>query len=109
MEAARTLGVPGESIMLRHIWPNVSAIGSRTASLSSPARSSACRVSRSSARSRPQGTAGLGSHDCRRHPTLVCKPDIGARAGRHGRADGDMYELIGDWLYDYLSSRGATR
>ena len=109
VEAARTLGFPRRRIMFVHIWPNISAISVANAFV----HFSGALVALSSLSFLGLG-AGPGAPDwgvmlTEARPLLFANPVAAlAPAGAIVFTAASM-NLVGDWLYERLSLRGAVR
>jgi peptide/nickel transport system permease protein len=108
VEAARTLGVSNLRIMLSHIWPNVAAILIANAFLAF----SGALVGLASLSYLVGGTPGLadwgqmiadGQVSIFQNPVATLAPGVAIVVLAAAM------NLIGDWMYDKLSSRGTSR
>jgi peptide/nickel transport system permease protein len=109
VEAAKTLGVPDRRIMVLHIWPNVSATAVANAFLvfagSLVTLSSLSFVGLGA----PPGTPDWGGMLSEGRDLLFANPVATLAPAAAIVATAASMNLIGDWLYERLSSRGAAR
>ncbi len=109
VEAAKTLGVPGWRIALGHVWPNVSAIAVANtflifaSSLVSIAGLSFLGLGV------PPGTADWGLMLAEGQTLLFANPVAVLAPGVMIILTATSMNLIGDWLYEWLSGRGGAR
>jgi peptide/nickel transport system permease protein len=109
VEAARTLGLPARRIMLFHIWPNVSAVALANAFLVfANSLVALAALSYLGLGARP-GTADWGLMVSEGQDLLFTNP-----VGEFAPAVAIVLvsvsmNLIGDWVFEQLTSRGATR
>lgn len=109
VEAAKTLGVPGWRIMLFHIWPNVSAVAvANTFLVFAGALVYLSGLSFLGLGVAP-GTADWGLMVAEGQALLFANPVAVLAPAVMIVLTATCMNLIGDWLYDRLSSRGATR
>jgi peptide/nickel transport system permease protein len=109
IEAARTLGVPGRRIMLLHLWPNVSAIAVANTCLmfavSLVALSGLSFLGFGGAPGDPEWGLMLAEN----RTQLFTNPAAAIAPGAMIIVTATCMNLIGDWLFERISSRGATR
>jgi peptide/nickel transport system permease protein len=98
VEAAKSLGVSDRRIMAFHIWPNVSHV----------AVANTCLVFASSLGLSP-GTADWGLMVAEERNDLFVSPMAPLAPALAIVITATCLNLIGDWFYERLSSRGATR
>jgi peptide/nickel transport system permease protein len=109
VEAARALGISNRRIMFRHIWPNVSSVVVAQLFLGFAAAlvglSALAFLGLGSSPSTPDWGQMLstGPRDLFVNPASVLGPALAIVA------TATSMNLIGDWLYERLSSRGVTR
>jgi peptide/nickel transport system permease protein len=109
VEAAKTLGVPRWKIMLFHVWPNVSPV----------AVANTCLVFAGSlvtlaglaflGLGLPPGTPDWGLMLSQNEALLFTNPLATIAPGVMIVLTAISMNLIGDWLYEQLTSRGAGR
>jgi peptide/nickel transport system permease protein len=109
VEAAKTLGVPTWKIMLFHVWPNVSPV----------AVANTCLVFAGSlvtlaglaflGLGLPPGTPDWGLMLSQNEALLFTNPLATIAPGVMIVLTAIAMNLIGDWLYEQLTSRGAGR
>jgi peptide/nickel transport system permease protein len=109
VEAARTLGVSDRRIMFVHIWPNVAPLAvANTCLIFAGALVTLAGLSFLGVAARP-GTADWGLMVAEGQRLLFANP-IGVLAPCAAIVlTAASVNLIGDWLYERLASRGATR
>jgi peptide/nickel transport system permease protein len=109
VEAARTLGVSDRRIMLLHVWPNISAVAVANTFL--VFATSLVALSGLS-------FLGLGVHPgepdwgvmlAESRTLLFANPVAALAPAGMIVLTASCMNLLGDWLYERLSSRGATR
>jgi peptide/nickel transport system permease protein len=107
VEAAKTLGVPDRRIMLSHIWPNVSAVAVANAFL--VFASSLVVLSGLSflGLGVPPGTPDWGLMLSQNEDLIFVNPVATLAPGVMIVLTATSMNLIGDWLYERLSSRGG--
>jgi peptide/nickel transport system permease protein len=109
VEAAKTLGAPDWRIVFLHIWPNVSPVTVANSflvfagSLTSLAGLSFLGLGVS------PGTPDWGLMLADGRTLLFVNPIATLAPGVMIIITATSMNLIGDWLYEHLSSRGATR
>jgi peptide/nickel transport system permease protein len=109
VEAAKTLGVPDWRIMFLHIWPNVSPVTVANSFLVFAGSLTALSgLSFLGLGVRP-GTPDWGLMLADGRTLLFVNPIATLAPGVMIIITATSMNLIGDWLYEYLSSRGATR
>jgi peptide/nickel transport system permease protein len=109
VEAARTLGVPGRRIMLLHVWPNVSAVAvANTFLVFAFALVSLAGLSFLGFGAGP-GEPDWGLMLAESRTILFVNPAAAFASGGMIILTATSMNLIGDWVFERLSSRGATR
>lgn len=109
VEAARTLGVSDWRIMLFHVWPNVSPVAvANTFLVFSGSLVSLAGLSFLGLGVRP-GTPDWGLMVAEGRSLLFANPVSVLAPGAMIVLTATSMNLIGDWLYERLTSRGATR
>lgn len=109
VEAAKTLGLSDRRIMWFHIWPNVSpAVVANTFLLFAGALIALSSLSFLGLGA-PPGTADWGLMLAEGRGLLFANPVASLAPGVCIILLATAMNLIGDWLYERLSSRGATR
>jgi peptide/nickel transport system permease protein len=109
VEAAKTLGVPDRRIMLRHIWPNVAPVAVANAFLVyAGALVTLASLSYLGLGADP-GTPDWGLMLADGQALLFANPVSELAPGVMIVLTAASMNLIGDWLYESLSSRGAGR
>jgi peptide/nickel transport system permease protein len=109
VEAARALGVPGWRIMIWHLWPNVSPVAVANAFLNfSGALTAIAGLSFLGLGVAP-GTPDWGLMLSEGLQDLFINPVAVLAPGAMIVLTATSMNLIGDWLQERLSSRGATR
>lgn len=109
VEAAKTLGVSDTRIMLLHIWPNVSATAIANAFLSFAAALIALAGLSFLGFGVDPGTPDWGLMLAEGRRQLFANPVAALAPGAMIVLTATAMNLIGDWLYERISSRGATR
>jgi peptide/nickel transport system permease protein len=109
VEAARTLGVSDWRIMTSHIWPNVAPIAVANAFLIFSGSLVALAGLSFLGLGASPGTADWGLMISEAQPLLFANPVAALAPAAILVATAISMNLIGDWLYDRLSSRGAAR
>lgn len=109
VEAAKTLGLPSRRIMLFHIWPNVAPIAvANTFLVFAGALVTLAGLSFLGLAARP-GTPDWGLMVAEGQRLLFANP-VGVLAPCLAIVlTATAMNLVGDWLYERLSSRGVTR
>jgi peptide/nickel transport system permease protein len=109
VEAARALGVPGWRIMIWHLWPNVSPVAVANAFLNfSGALTAIAGLSFLGLGVAP-GTPDWGLMLSEGLQDLFINPVAVLAPGAMIVLTATSMNLIGDWLQERLSSRGANR
>jgi peptide/nickel transport system permease protein len=109
VEAARTLGLSDVRIMLLHIWPNVSPVAVANAFLVFASSFVAIAGLSFLGFGVPPGTPDWGLMLAEGEALLFVNP-VGVLApGVMIVLTATSMNLIGDWLYELLSSRGVSR
>lgn len=109
VQAARTLGISDTRIMFFHVWPNVAAVAIANTFLvfaaSVTAMAGLSFLGFGLAPGSPDWGLMLaeGFQDLFQNPLAILAPGVAIVLAA------TSINLIGDWLYERLSSRGATR
>jgi peptide/nickel transport system permease protein len=109
VEAARTLGVPGWRIMVWHIWPNVSPVAVANAFLNFAGSLTALAGLSFLGLGVAPGTPDWGLMLSEGLQDLFVNPVAVLAPGVMIVLTATSMNLIGDWLQERLSSRGAVR
>jgi peptide/nickel transport system permease protein len=109
VEAAKTLGVADRRIMFLHVWPNVSPIAVANAFLDFSSSLVALAGLSFLGLGVPPGSADWGLMLSQNETLLFANPIATLAPGIMIVLTATAMNLIGDWLYERLSSRGATR
>jgi len=109
VEAARTLGVPAWRIMVWHIWPNVSPVAVANAFLNFAGSLTAIAGLSFLGLGVAPGTPDWGLMLSEGLQDLFVNPVAVLAPGALIVLTATSMNLIGDWLQERLSSRGATR
>jgi peptide/nickel transport system permease protein len=109
VEAARTLGVPAWRIMVWHIWPNVSPVAVANAFLNFAGSLTAIAGLSFLGLGVAPGTPDWGLMLSEGLQDLFVNPVAVLAPGALLVLTATSMNLIGDWLQERLSSRGATR
>jgi len=109
VEAAKTLGVSNRRIMLLHIWPNVSAVAVANAFLIFAGSLVALASLSFLGLGAPPGTPDWGQMLGENRTVLFLNPMAVLAPGAAIVLTAASVNLLGDWLYEWISSRGATR
>jgi peptide/nickel transport system permease protein len=109
VEAAKTLGVSDRRIMLRHIWPNVSAAAIANTFLVFAGSLVALSSLSFLGLGAEPGIADWGQMLSEEQSLLFLNPVVPLAPGVAIVLLAASMNLIGDWLYEQLSSRGGTR
>jgi peptide/nickel transport system permease protein len=109
VEAAKTLGVSDTRIMLLHIWPNVSPVAVANAFLVFAGSLVALSGLSFLGVGVQPGTPDWGLMLAEGRALLFANPVAMLAPGAMIVLTAASMNLIGDWLYERLSSRGATR
>jgi peptide/nickel transport system permease protein len=109
VEAARTLGVPGWRIMVWHIWPNVSPVAVANAFLNFAGSLTAIAGLSFLGLGVAPGTPDWGLMLSEGLQDLFVNPVAVLAPGALIVVTATSMNLIGDWLQERLSTRGATR
>ena len=109
VEAARTLGVPGWRIMVWHIWPNVSPVAVANAFLNFAGSLTAIAGLSFLGLGVAPGTPDWGLMLSEGLQDLFVNPVAVLAPGALIVLTATSMNLIGDWLQERLSNRGATR
>jgi peptide/nickel transport system permease protein len=109
VEAAMTLGVPGRRIMLFHVWPNVlSTTFANTFLIFAIALVSLSGLSFLGFGAGP-GDPDWGLMLAENRTLLFINPAAALAPGAMIVVVATAMNLIGDWVYERLASRGVTR
>jgi peptide/nickel transport system permease protein len=109
VEAARTLGVPDRRIMLLHIWPNVSAVAVANTFLIFAGSLIAISGLSFLGMGVEPGAADWGQMLAENQPLLFTNPVASIAPGLAIVLTATTTNLIGDRVYEIISSRGALR
>ena len=109
VEAAKTLGVPRWKIMLFHIWPNVSPIAVANTCLVFAGSLVTLAGLEFLGLGLPPGTPDWGLMLSQNEALLFTNPLATIAPGVMIVLTAIAVNLIGDWLYEQLTSRGAGR
>ena len=109
VEAARAIGVPGWRIMVWHIWPNVSPVAVANAFLNFAGSLTALAGLSFLGLGVAPGTPDWGLMLSEGLQDLFVNPVAVLAPGALIVLTATSMNLIGDWLQERLSSRGATR
>jgi peptide/nickel transport system permease protein len=109
VEAAKALGVPSWRIMVWHIWPNVAATVVANSFLVFAASLVALSGISFLGLGVSAGTPDWGLMLSESRGLLFANPVASLAPGAMIVLLGTSMNLIGDWLYERMSSRGATR
>jgi peptide/nickel transport system permease protein len=109
VEAARTLGVPGWRIMVWHIWPNVSPVAVANAFLNFAGSLTALAGLSFLGLGVAPGTPDWGLMLSEGLQDLFVNPVAVLAPGVMIVLTATSMNLIGDWLQERLSTRGAVR
>jgi peptide/nickel transport system permease protein len=109
VEAARTLGVSDRRIMFLHIWPNVSAIAVANAFLIFAGSLVALAGLSFLGLGAPPGTPDWGQMLGENQTLLFANPWAVLAPGAAIVVTAASVNLLGDWYYEWIAARGATR
>lgn len=109
VEAAKTVGVSDRRIMFLHIWPNVSATAVANAFLGFASALVALSGLSFLGLGADPGTADWGQMLTEERTQIFSNPIATLAPAVMIVATAASMNLIGDWLYERLSSRGANR
>ena len=109
VEAAKTLGVPRWKIMLFHIWPNVSPVAVANTCLVFAGSLVTLAGLEFLGLGLPPGTPDWGLMLSQNEALLFTNPLATIAPGVMIVLTAVAMNLIGDWLYEQLTSRGAGR
>jgi peptide/nickel transport system permease protein len=109
VEAAKTLGVSDRRIMLQHIWPNVAPTAIANAFLVFAGSLVTLAGLAYLGLGVMPGTPDWGLMLADNQPLLFANPAAELAPAIALVLTATAMNLIGDWTYDYLSSRGASR
>jgi peptide/nickel transport system permease protein len=109
VEAAKTLGVPRWKIMLFHVWPNVSPVAVANTCLVFAGSLVTLAGLEFLGLGLPPGTPDWGLMLSQNEALLFTNPLATIAPGVMIVLTAIAMNLIGDWLYEQLTSRGADR
>jgi len=109
VEAAQTLGVPRWKIMLFHVWPNVSPVAVANTCLVFAGSLVTLAGLEFLGLGLPPGTPDWGLMLSQNEALLFTNPLATIAPGVMIVLTAISMNLIGDWLYEQLTSRGAGR
>jgi peptide/nickel transport system permease protein len=109
VEAARSIGVSDRRIMLTHIWPNVAPIATANLSLSFAGALVALAGLSFLGLGVPAGTPDWGLMVSESRSVLFVNPVAVLAPALMIVVTATSVSIVGDWLYERLSSRGANR
>ena len=109
VEAAKTLGVPRWKIMLFHVWPNVSPVAVANTCLVFAGSLVTLAGLEFLGLGLPPGTPDWGLMLSQNEALLFTNPLATIAPGVMIVLTAISMNLIGDWLYEQLTSRGADR
>lgn len=109
VEAAKTLGVPRWKIMLFHVWPNVSPVAVANTCLVFAGSLVTLAGLEFLGLGLPPGTPDWGLMLSQNEALLFTNPLATIAPGVMIVLTAIAMNLIGDWLYEQLTSRGAVR
>lgn len=109
VEAAKTLGVPSWKIMLFHVWPNVSPVAVANTCLVFAGSLVTLAGLEFLGLGLPPGTPDWGLMLSQNEALLFTNPLATIAPGVMIVLTAIAVNLIGDWLYEQLTSRGASR
>jgi peptide/nickel transport system permease protein len=109
VEAAKTLGVPDRRIMVSHIWPNVAPVAIANAFLVFASSLVALSGLSFLGLGVAPGTPDWGLMLAEGLPVLFANPVATLAPGVMIVLTAASMNLIGDWVYEQLSGRGAMR
>ncbi|MEV0618744.1 ABC transporter permease [Nonomuraea sp. NPDC050404] len=109
VEAAKTLGVTDGRIMVRHIWPNIAAAAvANSVIIFAGSLVSLAGLSFLGLGAEP-GTPDWGQMLSENQPLLFTNPVAIIAPGIAIALTATSVNLVGDWIYEKMSSRGAGR
>jgi len=109
VEAAKTLGVPGRWIVVRHIWPNISSIAIANTFLVFASSLVALAGLSFLGLGVSPGTPDWGLMLSENETLLFANPIATIVPGVMIALTATAMNLVGDWLDESLAGRGATR
>jgi peptide/nickel transport system permease protein len=109
VEAAKTLGVSNRRIMFLHIWPNVSAVAVANAFLMFAGSLVALSGLSFLGLGAPPGTADWGQMLGENKDLIFANPWAVLAPGAAIVITAASVNLLGDWYYEWIAGRGATR
>jgi peptide/nickel transport system permease protein len=109
VEAAKTLGVPNRRIMVQHIWPNISAVAVANAFLIFAGSLVALSGLSFLGLGAPPGTADWGQMLGENRTLIFANPSSVLAPGAAIVLVAASVNLLGDWIFEWIASRGATR
>lgn len=109
VEAAKTLGVSNGRIMVRHIWPNIAATAvANSVIIFAGSLVAIAGLSFLGLGAEP-GTPDWGQMLSENQPLLFSNPVASIAPGIAIALTATAVNLIGDWVYEKMSRRGAAR
>ncbi|SEE73971.1 ABC transporter permease [Jiangella alba] len=109
VEAAKTLGVSNGRIMVRHIWPNIAATAvANSVIIFAGSLVAIAGLSFLGLGAEP-GTPDWGQMLSENQPLLFTNPVASIAPGIAIALTATAVNLIGDWVYEKMSRRGAAR
>lgn len=109
VEAAKTLGVSDRRIMLHHIWPNIASVAVANAVLVFAGSLIGLSGLSFLGLGAPPGTPDWGQMLAESQALLFSNPIAAIAPGIAIVLTATAVNLIGDWIYEKMSSRGANR
>lgn len=109
VEAAKALGVSDRRIMLQHIWPNISSVAVANAVLIFAGSLIALAGLSFLGLGAPPGTPDWGQMLAESRVLLFSNPIAAIAPGIAIVLTATSVNLIGDWVYEKMSSRGENR
>ncbi|MFG2584806.1 ABC transporter permease [Streptomyces malaysiensis] len=109
VEAAKTLGVPNRRIMFLHIWPNIAATAFANTFLVFAGSLIALSGLSFLGMGAEPGTPDWGQMLAENQSLLFANPVASIAPGVAIILAATATNLIGDWTFEKISSRGATR
>lgn len=109
VEAAKALGVSDRRIMLQHIWPNISSVAVANAVLVFAGSLIALSGLSFLGLGAPPGTPDWGQMLAESQVLLFSNPIAAIAPGIAIVLTATSVNLIGDWVYEKMSSRGENR
>jgi peptide/nickel transport system permease protein len=109
VETAKTLGVPDRRIMFLHIWPNVSSVAVANGFLNFATNLVVLSSLAFLGLGLPPGSPDWGSSLASGESVIFSDPVAVLTPGLMIVLLAGAMNIIGDWLYERLSTRGVTR